>query len=438
MTYLWSTGQTTTSFSVSPVSTTVYSVTGTDALGCSNTATVNVTVTTCSVVETAMTSVPCGLGIYNMNVSASAVNVTGAVQYRFNFYDNTTNALITSKTQASRTFTFNSVSGLYYGKTYKWTVAVDKGIGFGPESNNGCTVIFNAPITNLPCGNSFGNLNVSSSAQAVYGATGYRFTFYDNSTNALVATKTQASNALNFSTVSGLNYGQTYRWRVEVQYNNGSTLLYGPLSTTSLCTVTFNAPQTTLPCGNTYPATSASIGFPSVSGANSYRVTFYDVTTNALVAAKVFGTNYVYFNQVPGLVYNTSYKWTVEVNYNNGTSNVYGAPSSSVCSVIWGASSKIMDETTSDEMNSRMSQAIDEDGQVLVNIYPNPNNGVFTIDLSSEKMIEISNILGENIISKQLPQGQNHIDMNGQPTGIYFVKIKSGNKQQVIKIIKEN
>lgn len=430
LTYLWNTGASTTSISISPSTNTTYTVTGTDANGCSNDATKNITTVNCMGVS----SVSCGLVIYNMNVSSSAANVSGAVQYRFNFYDNTTNALIASKTQASRTFTFNSVSGLYYGNTYKWTVAVDKGAGFGPESNSGCTVVFAAPITNVPCGNSFANLNVTSAAQAVAGATGYRFSFYDNSTNALVATKSQASNTLNFSTVSGLNYGQTYRWRVEVQYNNGSTLLYGPMSTTSLCTVTFNAPQTTLPCGNTYPSTSSSIAFAGVYGASYYRVTFYDATTSALVATKVFGSNVVYFNQVPGLVFNKTYKWTVEVYYNNA----YGAPSSNNCLVTWGSAGSIV-MNGSDNTNARLlSDNSDAEMEpLLIHVYPNPNNGLFNIELSSASQVIVTDALGQIVLNKTIEVGNHSINIQDQPTGIYFVKVIQDGRQQVIKLIKE-
>ncbi|MES2567183.1 MAG: T9SS type A sorting domain-containing protein [Bacteroidota bacterium] len=73
-----------------------------------------------------------------------------------------------------------------------------------------------------------------------------------------------------------------------------------------------------------------------------------------------------------------------------------------------------------------------------LSVYPNPNNGIFTMELSSDREIEISNILGEKIMIKFLPEGQNQINMNDQPNGIYFVKIITGNKQEVIKIIKEN
>ncbi|MDF2453820.1 MAG: hypothetical protein K0S26_3324, partial [Bacteroidota bacterium] len=533
-TYSWSTGATGSSISVSPSGTTNYMVTGIAGNGCSNTVSVNVTVTSCSD-ETAMSSVPCGLVLASMKTVAKAMSVTGANQYRFNFYDNTTGTLVATKTQTSCAFIFNTISGLYYGNTYKWTVAVDKGIGFGPESSNACTVTFDSPKTTLPCGNScsnlssystcgfvysgsgyrfsfynsstnalvavktqtsnyiyfntvpglaygntykwtvevlynngssmvygapssslctmtfdppqpslpcgisFSNLNAYTTCQFVSGATAYRFSFYDNSTNALVAVKTQTSNYIYFNQVPGLCYGKTYKWTVEAQYNSGSGLVFGPPGS-NLCTVSFSGPQATLPCGPTYTSYNAYSTSSFVSGTNAYRFTFYDVDTDALVAVKTNTNNYVYFNQVPGLVYNKTYKWTVEVQYNNGSGYVFGPPSSNSCTMTWGTPYQVSIESeASDVSTARMFSASEPTGEsFIVNAYPNPNNGTFTIDLSEDRQVEISNILGEKISEQSLIRGPNRISLESQPDGIYFVKIRSDNRQDIIKIIKEN
>ncbi|MDF2453193.1 MAG: hypothetical protein K0S26_2697 [Bacteroidota bacterium] len=438
MAYLWNTGETTLNISVSPGATTGYTVTGTDALGCSNTANVTITVTACST-ETAVSSVPCGLSVNSMKSSASAVNVTGAIQYRFNFYNNSSNVLVATKMQSSRTFTFNTVSGIYYGNTYKWTVAVNKGNGFGPESNNSCTITFNPPQTSVTCGYTYANISAYTTCPFVYSGTGYRFTFYNNTTNALVAVKTQTSNYIYFNTVPGLAYGNTYKWTVEAQYNNGSSLLYGPPSS-SLCTISFSGPQASLPCGVTYIGSNAYSSATFVSGANAYRFSFYDATTNALVAVKTNTNQYVYLGQVAGLIYNKTYKWTVETQYYNGSSYVFGPASSNTCTMTWGsASSFLFDGTEENSSLSRLSSMSTIDGEPMpAIIYPNPNNGQFIVDLSSDRELEISNILGERVINQFLSKGQNQINIIDQPAGIYFVKIKSGDKQQVIKIIKEN
>ncbi|HTB06171.1 MAG TPA: T9SS type A sorting domain-containing protein [Bacteroidia bacterium] len=67
-----------------------------------------------------------------------------------------------------------------------------------------------------------------------------------------------------------------------------------------------------------------------------------------------------------------------------------------------------------------------------VNLYPNPSNGVFTIEssvVSRQSIVEIYNVLGEKVFSQySIPNTQYSIDLSGQPSGIYFYQIISGGK----------
>lgn len=67
-----------------------------------------------------------------------------------------------------------------------------------------------------------------------------------------------------------------------------------------------------------------------------------------------------------------------------------------------------------------------------IKLYPNPNNGVFTIQLNSiqsiaNSQIEIYNLLGEKIYTETLrqAQGDNTINLSDQPSGIYLYRITS-------------
>jgi hypothetical protein len=66
-------------------------------------------------------------------------------------------------------------------------------------------------------------------------------------------------------------------------------------------------------------------------------------------------------------------------------------------------------------------------------IYPNPNNGEFTIETPAETELTIINALGQIILQQHLSEGNTKIDLNEQAKGIYFMKIKNSN----FKIIKE-
>ena len=71
------------------------------------------------------------------------------------------------------------------------------------------------------------------------------------------------------------------------------------------------------------------------------------------------------------------------------------------------------------------------------NVYPNPNKGLFIIELAITAQVEITNSLGQLVISKKLEIGKHNIDIHSEATGIYFVRVITNNKQQVIKLIKE-
>ncbi len=69
-----------------------------------------------------------------------------------------------------------------------------------------------------------------------------------------------------------------------------------------------------------------------------------------------------------------------------------------------------------------------------VTVYPNPNNGVFTISLghaelvsASQPIVEIYNILGQKVYSSlllQTPNGTlNKINLSQQPNGLYFYRV---------------
>ncbi len=69
---------------------------------------------------------------------------------------------------------------------------------------------------------------------------------------------------------------------------------------------------------------------------------------------------------------------------------------------------------------------------VYCKVFPNPNNGIFTIALShaelvsgSQTIIEIYNVLGERVLTEPLrsTQGDNLINLSNKTTGIYFYRI---------------
>jgi hypothetical protein len=73
-------------------------------------------------------------------------------------------------------------------------------------------------------------------------------------------------------------------------------------------------------------------------------------------------------------------------------------------------------------------------------IYPNPTFGPVTVDITEHGIsgtMEISNILGEKILSKDFDRiGTYSFDITNQPNGVYLLKVRSGNNTGLQRIIK--
>lgn len=69
-------------------------------------------------------------------------------------------------------------------------------------------------------------------------------------------------------------------------------------------------------------------------------------------------------------------------------------------------------------------------------VYPNPSNGSFTIELSNETAeVTITNALGEFVTGKSIVKGLSTIDLKNEADGVYFVHITTENNQHIIKMV---
>lgn len=194
------------------------------------------------------TTVPCGNTYTVLNAVVTAPLSYGAANYHFTFYDNVTGLQVAQRIQPSNVLTLSNVSGIYYANTYRWTVQVEYnvsggGTAFGPVSNSTCAITLGIPATVVPCNGVYNLASGFASATNKFGATGYRFRFYQS--NVLMAQRTQVSRTLTFSTVPGLVNNQSYMWTVEVEYNNGTGIVYGPPS--NPCSIGFGTPPPLAP-----------------------------------------------------------------------------------------------------------------------------------------------------------------------------------------------
>lgn len=82
-----------------------------------------------------------------------------------------------------------------------------------------------------------------------------------------------------------------------------------------------------------------------------------------------------------------------------------------------------------------------EKGSSDINIYPNPNNGIFTVQVPENKLYDLSvyNVLGKKVLDeKKINTSQKTIHLNEVKSGIYIVHITIDNKTISRKIIINN
>jgi len=89
------------------------------------------------------------------------------------------------------------------------------------------------------------------------------------------------------------------------------------------------------------------------------------------------------------------------------------------------------------EANTSVKNVVNSNG---ISIYPNPNNGTFTISNanSSAMTIEVYNVLGSKVLSKTSESGSALINLNTESKGVYLVKVSINGVTTVNKITVTN
>ena len=80
--------------------------------------------------------------------------------------------------------------------------------------------------------------------------------------------------------------------------------------------------------------------------------------------------------------------------------------------------------------------AEDNNTNIRTSIYPNPTKGIFNIRTDLKKLeVEVYNLMGELITSTIVRNGLQQINLSNNAKGIYFVKLKSGTRIELRKLI---
>jgi len=77
--------------------------------------------------------------------------------------------------------------------------------------------------------------------------------------------------------------------------------------------------------------------------------------------------------------------------------------------------------------------------QEQIKVYPNPNNGEFTVELNNgaEKTLELFDLSGRLVMAGTSHEDSAAITISQLANGVYHLKVRSNNSVQVIKIVKQ-
>lgn len=414
-TYAW-TGGITNAVSFTPAATANYTVTGTAANGCTNTAIASVVVNANpTVTANSSTASVCNGNSVTLNGGgASTYTWTGGVTNNVAFVPTSTNSYtvtgtagntctstavvsvtvapnptVTATPSATTVCSGNSVTLNGGGaSTYAWTGGITNGTAFAPAATtnytvtgtgaNGCnaTAVATVSVNTTPTvtANSTASAVCAGSPVTLTGGGASTYTWTSGVTNGAAFTPTATNN---YTVTGAAANGCTKTASISVNVN-------------TLPTVTANSSASLICTGNTV----------TLNGGGASTYTWSGSVSN-----------------------NVAFSPTVTGNYTVTGTDANGCQNTATVGVIVSACTGIANVT------ENVARFV---------LYPNPNNGDFTITLTglnNTPSVEIYNSIGKLVYQNQLTAEKNTINTN-LASGIYFVNlIENGQVIAVQKLI---
>jgi uncharacterized repeat protein (TIGR01451 family) len=97
-------------------------------------------------------------------------------------------------------------------------------------------------------------------------------------------------------------------------------------------------------------------------------------------------------------------------------------------------------QTNTTESNFEIIQSLKTYSKGKVSVYPNPNNGIFHINMleksTNEKTMELTNIVGEKVWSQKTKSNTATIDINHLPKGLYILNVTDNNSHYTERVVR--
>jgi autotransporter-associated beta strand protein len=350
--------------------------------------------------------------------------VTGATSYRFNIYNG--NTLVTSIDRMVPYFRFQG-NTFAYGATYQVKIQVVQNGVYGVEGEPCSVTLESLPtikLQNAYCGITDVDPWNWLYANAVTGATGYRFNIYNGST--LVTSIDRTVPFFRFQENTFV-YGATYQVKIQV----GQSGVYGVEG--EACSVTIQSKPTTNLIASQCNATLGQNDnvYPiEVTGATRYAFDIYNASGDTFITT--IENSYAYFRFSQGnFTSGNKYQVKVRVKYGNN----YGIQGSA-CLVILSNPIARIDQVKNVKETTETSF-------LALQAYPNPFTASFSIKpLDGETttlFYQVYDITGKMLESKSVEASeiQNYTIGADYPVGMYLVIARQGATTETFKMIKQ-
>lgn len=435
--YLWSNGQ--SSANLTGLVANSYSVTVTDAKGC--TATQTATVIPVNVIgKPEVVSAQCGTTLSSMADYIYYSSVSGTTNYRYRLIGGGLNTVY-ERGNALTNLRLVTLPGIVYGTTYSLEVAALVNGTWGAYGA-ACQISTpaNAPTTQLNsnhCGSTLTSLSQWLYIQTVPGSTNYRYRVTSSGYSQVYTRGYQATN-FRMSFLTGLSYNTAYNVEVAA-YVNGSWEAYG-----ASCTVTTpnNIPITQLvssQCNTTLSSWQQYLFYQTVPGADNYRV---EITNAGLGFSTVYVRGYHWTTwrldwASNNLLPNTTYTVRVAASINGNWAN-YG-PACTLTTPTTPQPRLFVAQPESKTTPPSVDQKMD------ISLFPNPSAGAFFLQGSWTKEevvnVQLFDLAGKLVFEQGLAAIANaaplEVNATGLPAGLYLLRISGQENQGFQKLVIE-
>jgi sugar lactone lactonase YvrE len=450
-TYTWSPAATLSNANIAnpianPTTTTVYSVTGTNSSGCSNLQS-PVTITVTVNPSTILSGTTCSNAIpicSNYSISTMAASASGQVPNCFSsapqmdmFIQFTVSQSGTLAWKAMPNITTDEFDWAIWNITTgcpgsiiccNYNYAGGSSLGFGMQAQTGTVACGYNSVSNTPSHEFCAPINVT--AGQIYAiqisnsnATGNGFSLaFTNSTcqlssvtNAIVSPATICAGGSTSLTASGVI--NTYTWMPVSSLNNAN--IANPIANPTTTTV-YTVSGTAIGCGPSAPVTVTVnvVPLPTVTVTGNTVVCSGDTTTLTASGA-------------------TTYTWS-----NTGETSASIIPSPTVTTNYTVTGTDVNNCMNTDTISIIVNNCTTGFNKLAsnneLNIYPNPNNGSFVIELQNTLYnvhCTVYNVNGKVVLSQNI-NGKTSIDASTLNEGVYNISLQSNegvvNKRVVI------